>query len=78
MMGFLLSDIFGIHDSIVNGVEICITLIPNTDVMCLQTFCNKQYGQMVNEDIYLYVCMRQFAGRVVVAHVCVIQETQAT
>ena len=58
MMGFLLSDIFGIHHSIVNSVEICITLIPDTDIMCLQTFCNKQYGQMVNEAIHLYVCKR--------------------
>ena len=30
---------------------------------------------MVNEDTYMYVCKRQFTGRVVV---CVIQETQAT
>ena len=75
MMGFLLSDIFGIHHSIVNGVEICITLIPNTDIMQLQTFHNKKYGQMVNEEIYLYICKRQFTGRVVV---CVIRETPAT
>ena len=57
MMRFLLSDIFGIHHSIVNGVEIGITLIPNTDIMCLQTFHNKRYGQMVNEDIP--VCMQE-------------------
>ena len=35
MMGFILSDIFGIQASIVNGVEIGITLIPNTDIMHL-------------------------------------------
>ena len=75
MIRFLLSDILEIHHSIVNSVEICITLLPNMDIMCLQTFSNKQYGQMVNEDTYLYVCKKQFTGRVVV---CVIQETQAT
>ena len=75
MRGFLLTDIFGIHNSIVNGVEICITLLSNMDIMCLQTFRNKQYGQLVNENIYLDVCKRQFTGRVVV---CVIRETQAT
>ena len=42
MMGFILSDIFGIQASIVNGVEIGITLIPNTDIMCLQSFHNKR------------------------------------
>ena len=44
MMGFILSDIFGIQASIVKGVEIGITLIPNTDIMCLQSFCNKRFG----------------------------------
>ena len=44
MMRFTLSDIFGIQASIVNGVEIGITLIPNMDIMHLQTFRNKRFG----------------------------------
>ena len=44
MMGFILSDIFGIQASIVNSVEIGITLTPNTDIMHLQSFCNKRFG----------------------------------
>ena len=44
MMGFILSNIFGIQASIVNGVEMGITLVPNTDIMCLQSFCNKRFG----------------------------------
>ena len=44
MMGFILSDIFGIQASIVTGVEIGITLIPNTDIMHLQLFHNKRLG----------------------------------
>ena len=44
MMGFILSDIFGIQASIVNGVEKGITLIPNTDIMHLQLFCIKRFG----------------------------------
>ena len=31
LMGFLMSDIMGIQGAIVNGVEISITMIPNTD-----------------------------------------------
>ena len=37
LMGFLLSDIMGIQASIVNRVEIGITLIPNMDIIRLQT-----------------------------------------
>ena len=44
MMGFTLSDIFGIQASIVNSVEIGITHIPNMDIMHLQTFHNKRFG----------------------------------
>ena len=44
MMGFILSDIFGIQASIVNSVAIGITLIPNTDIMHLQSFHNKRFG----------------------------------
>ena len=44
LMGFILSDIFGIQASIVNGVEIGITLIPNMNIMHLQTFHNKRFG----------------------------------
>ena len=40
LMGFLMSDIMGIQGAIVNGVEISITLIPNTDNIHLQSFKN--------------------------------------
>ena len=40
-ISFLLSDIMGIQAAIVNGVEIGITLMPNTDIIRLQTFQNK-------------------------------------
>ena len=78
MMGFILSETFGIQPSIVNGVEIGITLIPNTDIMCLQSCCNKRFGQMVIDDIYLYVCKQQFIYKVVVAHTGIMEETKAT
>ena len=52
-MGFLMSDIMGIQGTIVNGVEISITLIPNTDNVCLQSFKNNMYGGIVN----IHVCM---------------------
>ena len=78
MMGFILSNIFGIQASIVSGVEIGIMLIPNTDIMCLQSFCNKKFGCMVIDDIYLYVCKRQFTNKVVVAHAGIMEETKAT
>ena len=76
MIGFILSNIFGIQASIVNGVEIGITLIPNTD-MHLQSFRNRKFGRMVIDDIYLYVCKRQFTNKVVVAHAGIIEETKA-
>ena len=37
-MGFLMSDIMGIQGAIVNGIDISITMIPNTDNICLQSF----------------------------------------
>ena len=40
LMGFLMSNIMGTQGAIVNGVEISITLIPNTDNICLQSFKN--------------------------------------
>ena len=78
MIGFILSDIFGIQASIVNGVEIGITLIPNKDIMPLQSFCNRKFGHMVIDDIYLYVCKRQFTNKIVVAHAGIMEETKAT
>ena len=78
MMGYILSNIFGIQASIVNGVEIGITLIPNTDIMCLQSFRNRKFSHMVIDDIYLYVCKRQFTDKVVVAHAGIMEETKAT
>ena len=78
MMEFILSDIFGIQASIVSGVEIGITLIPNMDIVHLQTFRDKRFGRMIIEDIYLYVCKRQFTDKVIVAHARVMEETKAT
>ena len=77
MMEFILSDIFGIQASIVHGVEIGITLIPNTDIMHLWSFRNRKFGCMVIDDIYLYVCKRQFTDKVVVAHAGIMEETKA-
>ena len=51
MIGFIISDIFGIQASIVNRVEIGIMLILNIDIMCLQSFCNRKFGCMVMDDI---------------------------
>ena len=78
MMAFILSDIFGIQASIVNGVVIGITLIPNMDIMCLQSFHNRKFGHVVIDDIYLYVCKRQFTNKVVVAYASIMEETKAT
>ena len=44
LMGFLMSDIMGIQGAIVNGVEISITMIPNTNNICLQSFENNTYS----------------------------------
>ena len=54
MMGFILSDIYGIQASTVNGVEIGIMLIPNMDIMCLQSF---QIGNLVVWSLMTYICM---------------------
>ena len=53
LMGSLMSDIMGIQGAIVNGVEISITLIPNTDNIHLQSFKNNVYGRIVIDDIYV-------------------------
>ena len=58
----------GIQVSIVNGVEIGITLIPNMDVIRLQTFQNKKYGRLVIDDIHMHICKRQFTKEVILAH----------
>ena len=68
LMGFLMSDIMGIQGAIVNGVEISITMIPNTDNICLQSFINNTYGRIVIDDIYMYVCKRQFSKEVILTH----------
>ena len=53
LMGFLMSDIMGIQVAKVNGVEISITMIPNTDNIHLQSFKNNMYGRIVVDDIYM-------------------------
>ena len=78
LMGFLMSDIMGIQGAIVNGVEISITMIPNTDNICLQSFKNNMYGRIVIDDIYIYVCKRQFSKEVILAHANLMQTTEAS
>ena len=67
-MGFILSDIMGIEASIVNGIEISIMLIPNTNIIHLQMFRNKKYGKLIIDDLYMYICKRQFTKEVILAH----------
>ena len=55
LMGFILSDIVGIEVSIVNSIEISITLIPNMDIIWLQSFRNKKYGKLIIDDLYMYI-----------------------
>ena len=45
LMGFLMSDIMGRQGAIVNGVEISITVIPNTDNIHLQSFNKTHMGE---------------------------------
>ena len=78
LMGFLMSDIMGIQGAIVNGVEISITMIPNTDNIRLQSFKNNTYGRIVVDDIYMYVCKRQFSKEVILAHADLMQTTEAS
>ena len=78
LMGFLMSDIMGIQGAIVNGVEISITMIPNTDNIHLQSFKNNTYGRIVIDDIYMYVCKRQFSKEVILAHADLVQTTEAS
>ena len=68
LMGFILSDIMGIEASIVNGIEISIMLIPNIDIIHLQMFRNKKYGKLIIDNLYMYICKRQFTKEVILAH----------
>ena len=68
LQGHLLSDVMGIQASIVNGVEISITLHPNPDAVRVHCFGSKNYGALVIDDIYLMVCKRGMTKEVVVAH----------
>ena len=77
-MGFLMSDIMGTQGAIVNGVEISITMIPNTDNIHLQSFKNSTYGRIVIDDIYMYVCKRQFSKEVILAHADLMPTTEAS
>ena len=78
LMGFLMSDIMGIQGAIVNGVEISITMIPNTDNIHLQSFKNNMYGRIVIDDMYMYVCKRQFSKEVILARADLMQTTEAS
>ena len=68
LMGFILSDIMCIEASIVNSIEISITLIPNTDIIQLQMFRNKKYSKLIIDNLYMYICKRQFTKEVILAH----------
>ena len=78
LMGFLMSDIMGIQGAIVNGVEISITIIPNTDNIHLQSFKNNTYRRIVIDDKNMYVCKRQFSKEVILAHSNLMQITEAS
>ena len=78
LMRFLMSDIMGIQGAIVNGVEISITMISNTDNIHLQSFKNNTYGRIVIDDIYMYVCKKQFSKEVILAHADLMQTTEAS
>ena len=78
LMGFLMSDIMGIQGAIVNGVEISTTTIPNTDNIHLQSFKNNTYGRIVIDDIYMYVCKRQYSKEALLAHADLMQATEAS
>ena len=73
-----MSDIMGIQGAKVNGVEISITLIPNTDNIHLQSFKNNMNGRIVINDIYMCVCKRQFSKEVIIAHANLMQTTEAS
>ena len=77
LMGFILSDIMGIEASIVNSIQISITLIPNTDIICLQTFRNKKYGKLIIDDLYMYICKRQFTKEDILAHSEIMEKQDA-
>ena len=78
LMGFSMSDIMGIQGAIVNRVEISINMIPNTDNIHLQSFKNNTYGRIVINDIYMYICKRQFFKEVILAHADLMQTTEAS
>ena len=78
LLGFLMSDIMGIQVATVNGLEISITMIPSNDNIHLQSFKNKMYGRIVIDDIYMYVCKRQFSKEVKLAHANLMQTTEAS
>ena len=68
----------GIQGAIVSGVEISITLIHNTDNISLQSFKNNTCGRIVIDDIYMYVCKRQFSKEVILAHADLMQTTETS
>ena len=68
----------GIQGAIVNGVEISITMIPNTDKIHLQSFKNNTFGRIVIDDTYMYVCKRQFSKEVILAHANLMQTIEAS
>ena len=78
LQGFLHSDIMGILGSIVNSVEINITLIPNQDSIRLQTLAREKYVRLFIDDVVLCVCKHQMSREVVMAHRKVMENTPAS
>ena len=78
LQGFLHSDIMEIQGSIVNGVEINMTLIPNQDSIHLQTLAGDKHERLIIDDIVFYVCKCQMSKEVVVAHHKVMENTPAS
>ena len=68
----------GIQGAIVNGVEISISMIPNTKNIHLQSFKNNKYGWIVINVIYMYVYKRQFSKEVISAHTDLMQTNEAS
>ena len=64
LMGFLHSNIMGIQGSIVNGVEINSTLLPNQDNIRVQAFGQNTYGRLIVDDVVLYACKQQMSKEV--------------
>ena len=78
LRGLLHCDLWNILGSIVNGVEISITLIPNMDSVRIQSLNKNKYGRLVIDEIYLWVCKYTFAKELMLAHSEVMEQQDCT